>query len=446
MKSFIGFPLALAIATSALSASAANWSNWRGPNYNGTSPEKDLPVEFSRTKNVKWKADLPGVSAATPIVHGDHVFLSSADAANDTLHAIALNRTTGKILWNHKIASTYRRDSRSTFAAPSPVTDGKLVYFFYGNGELAAYDFKGKSVWRRNLQDIHGQFSIQWTPSSTPLLHDGRLYIQVLQRDVQVEFRGQKFGQAKDNKSYLLAVDPKTGKDLWKVYRSSEAVMESREAFSSPYPFEHKGRKEIVLVGGDDITGHDPATGKELWRWGTWNPNRTSHWRLVPSPVSGGGVLLACAPKKAPIYAVKAGGEGRLSDDSVAWFSPDREISADVATPAFSDGRFYIVNDSKGLLLSVNPKNGRVIWKGKMKGLGRITSKFEASPTVADGHVYLINHKGEAFVLKAGGSEFKQLHVAAMGRKDDNNVRSAIVVSQGNLFIRTGNELFCIGK
>ena len=166
MKSFIGFPLALAIATSALSASAANWSNWRGPNYNGTSPEKDLPVEFSRTKNVKWKADLPGVSAATPIVHGDHVFLSSADAANDTLHAIALNRTTGKILWNHKIASTYRRDSRSTFAAPSPVTDGKLVYFFYGNGELAAYDFKGKSVWRRNLQDIHGQFSIQWTPSS----------------------------------------------------------------------------------------------------------------------------------------------------------------------------------------------------------------------------------------------------------------------------------------
>lgn len=440
-------PLAAAFTLAVIAdASAGDWSNWRGPDHNGSSPEKNLPTQFSRDENVKWRAELPGMSAATPIVHGNHVFVSSTDADNDTLHALALDRRTGKILWNHEIASVYRRDSKSTFAAPSPVTDGKLVYFFYGNGELVAFHFDGKKAWSRNLQDVHGQFSIQWTPSSTPLLHGGRLYIQVLQRDVQVEFRGARYGQKKDNKSYLLAVDPKSGKDLWKVYRHSDAVMESREAFSSPYPFSHDGRDEIVLVGGDDITGHDPATGKELWRWGTWNETRISHWRLVPSPVSGGGVLLACAPKGAPVYAVKAGGSGRLGDDSIAWSSQDRELTADVATPAFYDGKFYVMNDKKGILLCVNPSNGKVVWKGKLKGSGRITSKFEASPTVADGHIYLMNHKGEVIVVKTGGDQLTQVHVTTMGKRSDNNLRSAVVISHGNLFIRTGSELFCIGR
>jgi len=425
---------------------AANWSNWRGPSHNGTSPETDLPVKFSREKNVKWKAKLPGISAATPIVHGNHVFVSSANEGNDTLHAIALDRRTGKILWNHEIASTYRRDSRSTFAAPSPITDGKLVYFHYGNGEVVAFNFAGKQAWRRNLQDVHGEFSIQWTPASSPLLYGGKLYFQVLQRDIQVEFRGKYYGKKDNNDSYLLAIDPKTGKDLWKVIRPSKAVKESREAFSTPYPMIHNGREEIVLVGGDAITGHDPANGKELWRWGTWNNSRIWHWRLVPSPVSGGGVVLACAPKKEPIFAVKLGGKGVLGDKGIAWSSKDREISSDVPTPAFYEGNFYIVNDNRKMLLCVNPADGKVVWKGTMKGLGRITTKFEASPTVANGHVYVMNHKGEVVVSKAGGEEFKQVHVAAMGKKDDNNLRSAVAVSQGNLFIRTGSELFCIGK
>ena len=439
-------PLVAACALIA-DASAANWSNWRGPNHNGTSPETGLPTKFSRTQNVKWKTDLPGVSAATPIVHGNHVFLSSANEGNDTLHALALDRRTGKILWNHKIASTYRRDSRSTFAAPSPVTDGKLVYFHYGNGEVAAFDFQGKKAWSRNLQDQHGQFSIQWTPSSSPLLHGGKLYFQVLQRDVQVEFRGNRYGKpGKNNDSYFLAVDPKTGKDLWKVIRPSKAVHESREAFSSPYPMINNGREEIVLVGGDAISGHHPATGKELWRWGTWNPTRIGHWRLVPSPVHGNGVVLACGPKGAPVTAVKVGGKGTLSDDAVAWSSPDREITSDVPTPAFYEGRFYVVNDRRGMLLCVNPANGKVVWKGKLQGTGRITSKFEASPTIADGHAYMINHKGEVIVCQAGGKEFKQVHAVAMAQRDDNNVRSAVAISQGNLFIRTGSELFCIGK
>ena len=150
----------------------------------------------------------------------------------------------------------------------------------------------GDKLWALNLQKKHGEFAFLWTFSTSPLIHDGVLYMQVLQRDTKVSGRGSD-----DNRSYLLALDPKTGKQLWKHYRPAKARSESLEAFSTPMPFSHNGRDEIVIVGGDCLTGHDPKTGKELWRWGTWNPSRIGHWRLVPSPVAGKGVLLACGPK-----------------------------------------------------------------------------------------------------------------------------------------------------
>ncbi len=194
----------------------------------------------------------------------------------------------------------------------------------------------------------------------------------------------------RENESYLLAMDPRTGKELWRHVRPSQAKAESREAFTTPIPFEHDGRKELLVAGGDDITGHDPATGKELWRWGTWNPGRIGHWRLVPSPIAGDGIILACAPKKDPIYAIKAGGEGRLDDDSVAWVSRDtRDLTADVPTPAFYDGDFFVLSDPRKMLLRVDPQTGAVKWSVRTPG----TDKYEASPLVADGKIYLINFR-----------------------------------------------------
>ena len=139
-----------------------------------------------------------------------------------------------------------------------------------------------------------------------------------------------------NNPSYLLALDPKTGKELWKHVRPSDAVAESLEAFSTPIPFTHNGRKEIIVLGGDCITGHHADTGAELWRWGTWNAQKIGHWRLVPSPVAGAGVVLACGPKGAPVTAVKLGGQGKLPDSSIAWQSTTREVTSDVTTPPFS--------------------------------------------------------------------------------------------------------------
>ncbi|UCE46522.1 MAG: PQQ-binding-like beta-propeller repeat protein, partial [Phycisphaerales bacterium] len=163
---------------------AGEWPHWRGPNFNGTSDETDLPTNWSQTENIAWTADLPGCSAATPIIWSDRVFISGLDASRDMLIAMCFDRSNGKLLWKHDIAQGVRRDDRSTFAASSPVTDGKIVVFFYSRGELACFNVDGSRRWERNLHDEYGEFAIQWTPASSPTLFDGKLYVQVLQRDV----------------------------------------------------------------------------------------------------------------------------------------------------------------------------------------------------------------------------------------------------------------------
>jgi outer membrane protein assembly factor BamB len=216
--------------------------------------------------------------------------------------------------------------------------------------------------------------------------------------------------------------------------------MESREAYSTPIPFEANGRTELLVAGGDCITGHSLKDGEEYWRWGTWNPTRITHWRLVPSPVAGGGVMLACAPKGSPIYAVKAGAKGTLDDSGLAWKSSEREASTDVSTPVFYKGRFYVVNGERRTVARIEPATGKVEWTGDLNS--RI--KIESSPTAADDKIYFQNFRGEVFVV-AVAEQFKLLNTVQMGDDGDDQLRSAIPVSQGDLFIRTGHNLYCVG-
>lgn len=428
--------LALTITSS---ARAGNWPQWRGPSFNGSSDEKNLPDQWSTTENIVWTADLAGVAAATPIVWEKRVFLSGVDAANDTLQALCFDRADGKPLWKHEVAKGIRRDDRSNYASASPVTDGKLVMFFYGNGDLVCSDLDGKRLWQRNIQTDYGTFAFLWTFSSSPLLYDGKLYLQVLQRNVPVSGRGQKEGP---NDPYVLALDPQTGKTLWRVVRPSEAVAESREAFTTPLPLESAGRKELVIAGGDALTGHDAATGKELWRWATWNPTRIPHWRLVTSPVAGGDVVLVCAPKRDPVYAIRTGGAGVLDDRSVAWTSRQtREVSADVPTPAYYDGDFFVLSDVRKNLSRVEPQTGKVKWTVATPG----QAKYEASPLAADGKIYLINFAGQVTVLKAASGEV--LGTISMDKPAAGEVvRASIVAAHGQLFIRTTRKLYCVGR
>ena len=433
----------LALSTLVLSAAsglrAGDWPQWRGPELNGSCGQRNLPEQWSKTENVAWAAELPGVAASTPVVADDRVYLSGVDSQKGTLLAMAMDRASGKMLWRLDVAEGIRKDSRSNFASNSPVTDGKLAFFYYGNGELVCVDAGGGRRWARNIQKDFGPFAMLWTYSSSPLLYEGKLYVQVLQRNVPVGGCGRKDGP---NDPYLLALDPATGQTLWRVVRPSQAIEESREAFTTPIPWTHEGHKQILVVGGDCLTGHDPETGRELWRWGTYNPKRISHWRLVPSPVVGDGVVLVCGPKGSPIFAVKPSAPGELGDRDLAWVSRDeKQVSSDVPTPAFYDGDFFVLSDVRKALSRIQPRTGKVKWTLPMPGRG----KYEASPLAADGKIYCINFDGQVAVVDAAKGSL--LRAIAMDEPAAGEVvRSSIIAAGGQLFIRTTRKLYCIGK
>ena len=159
--------LVLALTATA-TAQAANWPHWRGPFFNGATDEKNLPASWSKTENVAWTADLAGAAAATPIVWEDRLFLSGVDQARDTLQAMCFDRTSGKLLWRHDVGKGIRRDSGSNYASASPVTDGKLAIFLYGNGELVCFDVAGAPRWARNIQKDYGPFAFYWTIGTSP--------------------------------------------------------------------------------------------------------------------------------------------------------------------------------------------------------------------------------------------------------------------------------------
>lgn len=430
-------PLALILSLAfASSPFAADWAQWRGPEFNGSSPEKGLPSQWGK-ESAAWALEMPGPSAATPVVLGDEVFVSTTDAQTKTLHALCLDRKSGKILWDNKTADGMGRGGgdNSNYASPSPIADADRVFFFYGNGTLVAFDHSGKELWTRSITKEYGDFAFQWTFASTPLLYKGTLYLEILQRNSPVHGKGKEGGE-----SFLLALDPAKGTTLWKHIRPSDAVAESLEAYSTPIPFTGGGREEILITGGDCITGHDPKTGEELWRWGTWNPDKITHWRLVPSPVAGGGVILACAPKNDPVYALKAGAKGTLPQNGIAWKTERNVVTSDVPTPLFYDGDFFIQSESKRTISRVAPADGKVKWTVELPGRKR----YESSPTGADGKIYTMDFGGNVTVVDAAKGTV--ISTVAMGEPGDDMTRSTIAVAHGQLFIRTNKKLFCIGK
>ena len=425
--------------TTAAAAQAANWPHWRGPYFNGATDETNLPSQWSKTENVAWSADLAGAAAATPIIWEDRVFVSGVDQAKDTLQAMCFDRIGGKLLWNNEVGKGIRRDSGSNYASASPVTDGKLAIFLYGNGELVCFDVAGRRRWARNIQQDFGPFAFYWTIGTSPLLYEGKLYVQVLQRDVPVQGRGLT---DRKNEAYLLALDPSTGKTLWRHIRPSDAVVESRESHTTPIPWLHEGRGQLLVAGGDALTGHDPATGTEQWRWGQWNPSRTPHWPLIASPVAGGGVALVCVPKGQPVYAIAPSKSGTLDDRAVAWSSREaKRVTSEVPTPAYYDGDFFVLSDSRKSLARLAADTGKVKWLIAAPG----HSKYEASPLAADGKIYLVNFDGQVSIIDAATG--KLLRVIEMDQPADGEmVRALIVAAHGHLFIRTTRKLYCVGK
>jgi outer membrane protein assembly factor BamB len=414
---------------------AENWSQWRGPNFDGTTAETNLPATWSKTENVAWSTKMPGATASTPIIWGDRVFTTSVNKSKDLL-AMCLNAGSGKVLWSDKTGKDRRvAGANHNMASPSPVTDGKSVFFLFGTGDVVAYDFKGKRLWSRDIEKDYGPFILKWGYGSSPLLYKDKVYVQVLHNKKPGEY-GVKGHTGKTVESYLLALDTSNGKTLWKHVRQTDAKGESTESYGTPLLCELQGRKQIVIHGAEYLTGHDPETGKELWRWEFLPKNRQSWQRVVSSAVASDGVLYFGRPRWRGLYAVRPAGKGLLKPEAMLW--KHDKFANDASTPLLYKGRLYVLCGKTRTIACMDPKTGKPVWSQKLDA----RSQFRSSPTGADGKIYFTSMNGAVFVLEAG-DEFKQLAKIEMGEK---KCLSTIAVSGGRLFLRTPGFLYCIGS
>ncbi|MEO6212226.1 MAG: PQQ-binding-like beta-propeller repeat protein, partial [Vicinamibacterales bacterium] len=333
----------------------------------------------------------------------------------------AVERNKGVVIWKRPLSPGNLMQRKQNMSTPSPVTDGTAVWAMTGTGILKSFDFSGTELWTRDLQKDYGRFGQNWGYASSPLLHRDALYVQVLH------------GTKTDDPSYVMRIDAKSGKTVWKVERPTDAIQESPDAYTTPALLEYGGKTEIVVTGADVITGHDPASGKELWRARGLNPDNIPSYRIVSSPIVAGGLLIAPTRVK-PMLAIKPGGTGDVTVSHRVW-SFDR--GPDVPSPV-SDGTLLYSVDDRGVVHALDVGTGRVVY-----GPERLTSdSYSASPVLADGRIYVTSENTGLTSVFSAGAKFE---VMAENPLNDYCLSSP-AVSDGQLFIRTTQFLWAIGK
>ena len=421
MKRLLMTSLSLAIAA-VVTLSADNWPHWRGPAMNGTSTETGLPMKWSPDENITWKLAMPGRSGSTPIIWKETIFLNigTADGSGD-LELWALDRNTGKTLWKGPIAGGNHIERKQNMSSPSPVTNGETVWVMTGVGVLKAFDFKGKELWARDIQKDYGNFGLNWGYASSPLLHGGDLYVQVLH------------GMKTDDPSYLLRIDGKTGKSVWRMERPTKAISESPDSYTTPALLQYGKQTEIVITGGDVVTGHDPATGKELWRMDGLNPSNDPFKRIIASPLVVGEIIIA-PTRERPMLAIKAGGRGDVTGTHRLW---SFDNGPDVPTPT-SDGKLIYTVTDRGVAYALDAQSGKIVY-----GPERLkTDSYSASPVLAEGKIYITSeNEGLTSVYRAG----PKFELLAQNPLNDYCLSSP-AISEGQIFIRTTGHLWAIGQ
>lgn len=399
-------------------ALAENWPQWRGPSLNGTSNEKNLPVKWGTEETITWKLAMPSWSGSTPIIWEDRIFLNVADGTE--LYLWSVNRRSGSTLWKRHLGGGNTKMRKQNMSSPSPVTDGKNVFVMTGTGLLKGFDFGGKELWARDVQKDYGRFGLNWGYASSPLLFEDSLYLQVLH------------GMRTDDPSYLIRVNKKSGKTIWRVERPTKAIRESPDSYTTPALLRYGKNVEVVVTGGDCVTGHDPETGKELWRADGLNPDNNPAYRIVASPVVADGIIYAPTRVK-PLLALKPGGRGNITQSHRLW---SFQHGPDVPTPV-TDGKYFYTVDDRGVMWCLDAKTGEVLW-----GPQRIKpGTYSSSPVLGDGKIYVTNEEGMTTVVKAG----TKFEILAENSLNDYCLSSP-AISDGQIFIRTAQHLYCIGK
>lgn len=401
-------------------ASADPWPAWRGPNGDGISAEKNLPVTFGKSQGVLWRTPLPGAGGASPIVWGDKIFVTSAEG--DDLVLLGID-TAGKVLWKQSLGGGNKdvRSDEGNSASPSPSTDGKHVWAMMGTGALGCFTVDGKPVWKLDLQQRYGKFDIQFGMASTPVLDDGRLYLQLLH----------------SKGAWVIALDAADGKEIWKHQRTSDAIAECEHSYASPMMYRDPTTKYLLTHGADYIVAHNLKDGGELWRCGGLNPKGQKYnptLRFVASPLAVPGLIVVPTAKNGPVLGLHTDGSGNLTDRKEAYFWRRENNTPDVPSPLVHDGLVYLCREN-GVLICMDAKTGQELYQERTE-----SDRHRASPVFADGKIYLTARRGTISVIQAG-PKFERLAV----NKLEEETTASPAFSDGRIYVRTFEALWAIG-
>jgi outer membrane protein assembly factor BamB len=428
-------------------APAEDWPQWRGPSSDGVSNDSGLPTHWSDSENIVWNAELAGFGTSSPIVWGDRVIVTSqkgrvpivegmqpqlarddqelasrenpiggrseqAGREGDEVSLIveAFRRSDGSRLWEYRAQATGelpQLHEKHNLATPTPVTDGKLIYAWFGSGQLFALDMGGKLVWKRHIGKEYFPFTTRWGHGSSLTLHKDTLFLLCYHYE----------------NSYLLALDKSTGKELWKnLERGTEKI-----SHCTPLVIQGPAGEELIVNASTRIEAFDPATGKLLWYAGSQRQTP------IPSPVFHNGIIyMVRGYRNSDFLAIRPGGRGDVTSSHILWRAP--RGASYVPSILYYQGLIYVTNEI-GIVTCADAENGSTVWRKRLGGI------FFASPVAGDGKVYMISETGETFVLKAG----REAEILAKNSLDARIIASP-AISNGKLFLRSDGALYCIGK
>ena len=408
----------------AAGAAAQEWPSFRGPSASGVADGSPLPVTWTAA-DVRWAREIPGDGHSSPIVAGERVFLVTAiDRETEAglrraWQLLSFDRATGNVVWQRTAAEltpALHRHEKGSHANATPATDGQRVVAIVGEGLLVAYDFNGRRLWQADLGPLHlglaGDRSSHWGYASSPVVGDGRAYVQV----------------DRHAGSYVAAFDAATGARVWTAER------DERPSWATPALVRGPERAELVVSSPNWVRGYDAATGEELWKLSSDVPVK------VPSPVAADGLVYVTGgyPSGQPLYAVRVGARGdvslkgdQMANKHVAFRLPT--AGPYVPTPIVYRGRLYVVDDG-GRVSAHDPATGKRLGRRDLPG------NFSASPVAGDGKLYLASEEGTIHVLEAG-DELKILGSNDLGSP----LMATPAIAGGTLFVRTRARLYAIG-
>jgi outer membrane protein assembly factor BamB len=392
--------LSLATALLVVGVAAANWPQFRGPDGTGVSPEKGLPTTFGPTENVKWKADLPGRSVASPVVFGKKVFITAASGPRlDRLHVVCLDTDTGKLLWHRQLTATGSTacHPKSSMAAPTPCVNADGVYCLFATADVAAFDLDGNLKWYRSLTTDYPNISNQVGMAASPILWKDFLIVPM-----------DTVGD-----SFLAALDTKYGKNVWKIDRPKDTN------WVTPTLRTVGDRTEVLFATAKESVAYNAADGKKVW-------SHAGEGAFIPTAVLAGDNILM--PFRGGLTCLKPDGQAVAE----VWRAP--KLATGYTSPLVYQDRVYGLR--AGVVICADVKTGKELWSERIsKGKGQ----FWASPIGADGKVYTFDDAGICAVLQAG-DEAKVLAT--------NDLKAEIMgtpaVAHGALYIPTTTAVYCI--